>query len=207
MQRTSILLLLILLTMPAWAQVAIPGTFRTAPVQTTPDIYTPVLTPPEVSFGSGLSGPVVINRQPVLVAVPQGAPAEPSMAAAAAEPELSVAQAAANSRAITAQLHNDKAPFDFIVAPNADSLGSNSGESLGEIAASLRKGPPPTQRNFNNDDISRMNSSSGGNYAMPAGKAPQTQPQTEPKPPQPQQNQIDQKRQRTPFTPQMTAEE
>ncbi len=207
MQRASILLLLILLTMPAWSQVAIPGTFRTAPAQTTPDIFTPILTPPEVSFGSGLSGPVVINRQPVFVGVPQGAPAEPSMATGTAEPEMSVVQAAANSRAISAQLHAERAPFDFIVAPNSDSVGSGSGESLGEIAASLRKGPPPTQRNFNNDDISRMNSSSSGNYAMPAGKAPQTQQQTEPKPPQPQQNQIDQKRQRTPFTPQMTAEE
>jgi hypothetical protein len=199
MQRSFIALLLIFITAPVWAQNAIPGTFRTLPPQTTPDYFTPILTPPEVSFGSGVSGPVIVNRQAFAVTVPQGVSIEPSIAgqvAGQSEP-ITVVEAAANSRALSAQMH--EARFDFIVAPGSGSLYSGDDQSLGELAASIRKGPPPTQRNFTNDDISRMNGTSNGSFAMPANSAPKDDQQTVPKPPQQKKDQT--LNQHSPFAP------
>lgn len=198
MQRSFIALLLIFITAPVWAQNAIPGTFRTLPPQTTPDYFAPVLTPPEVSFGSGLSGPVIVNRQSFAVTAPQGVSIEPSIAAQS-EP-MTVAEAAANSRALSAHAREDER-FDFVVAPGSGSLYSGDTQSLGELAASIRKGPPPTQRNFTNDDISHMNGASNGNFAMPAGSPPKDQPQAQPKPQQQQKNQTEMKNQHSPFSP------
>ena len=195
MQRSAIALLLIFITAPVWAQNAIPGTFRTLPPQTTPDYFTPVLTPPEVSFGSGVSGPVIVNRQAFAVTAPSYVSLEPSIAAQS-EP-VTVAEAAANSRALSARVH-DAERFDFIVAPGTGSLYSGDEQSLGEVAASIRKGPPPTQRNFTNDDISRMNGTSNGNFAMPANSAPKDDQQAAPKPPQ---QKKDQTKVHSPFAP------
>lgn len=198
MQRSSIALLLIFITTPVWAQNAIPGTFHTLPPQTTPDYFTPILTPPEVSFGSAISGPVIVNRQSFAFSAPQTVSLEPSIAAQA-EP-VTVAEAAAYSRANSARVREESDRFDFIIAPGSGSLYSGEDQSLGELAASIRKGPPPTQRNFTNDDISRMNGTSSGNYAMPAGSAPKEQPPTEPKPPQQKKDQT-QNKPHSPFAP------
>jgi hypothetical protein len=196
MQRSFIALLLIFITAPVWAQNAIPGTFRTLPPQTTPDYFTPVLTPPEVSFGSGVSGPVIVNRQSYAVTVPQGVSIEPSIAAQS-EP-ITVAEAAANSRALNAHMR-EADRFDFIIAPGSGSLYSSDDQSLGELAASIRKGPAPTQHNFTNDDISRMNGTSNGNFAMPANSAPKDDQQTAPKPPHQKKDQT--LNQHSPFAP------
>jgi hypothetical protein len=197
MQRSAIALLLIFITAPVWAQNAIPGTFRTLPPQTTPDYFTPVLTPPEVSFGSGVSGPVIVNRQAFAVTAPSYVSLEPSLAAQS-EP-VTVAEAAANSRANSARVRDEADRFDFIIAPGSGSLYSGDDQSLGELAASIRKGPPPTQRNFTNDDISRMNGTSNGNFAMPANSAPKEDQQTTPIPPQQKKDQT--KNVHSPFAP------
>jgi hypothetical protein len=198
MQRSFTALLLIFVTSPVWAQSAIPGTFRTLPPQTTPDYFAPILTPPEVSFGSGISGPVVVNRQPLTVVAPSYIPVDPSIVAQAET--MTVADAAANSRANSARMREPER-FDFVIAPGAGSLYSGDNQSLGEMAAALRKGPPPTKRNFNNDDISRMNGTSSGNYAMPANSAPQDQPQAQPNPPQPKKDQTELNKPHSPFSP------
>ena len=197
MQRVWIVLLLIVIAAPIWAQTQIPGTFRVLPPQTTQSYYSPLLTPPQVSFGSGVSGPVVINSQPYTVVAPSDVQVEPSVAAQT----MTVAEAAANSRAQSA-LAREAEHFDFIVAPGSNLAPSGEDQSLGELAASLRKGPPPTQRNFTNDDISRMNGTSNGNFAMPAGAPPAGQPQAQPAPPQqPPKNQTEMKKQHSPFSP------
>ena len=198
MQRSAFALLLIFITAPVWAQNAIPGTFRTLPPQTTPDYFTPILTPPEVSFGSGVSGPVIVNRQPFAFTAPLTVSLEPSIAAQS-EP-ITVAEAAANSRANSARVREEAERFDFIIAPGTGSIYSGDDQSLGELAASIRKGPPPTQRNFTNDDISRMNGTSTGNFAMPANSAPSNDQQTAPKPPQQKKDQT-QNKPHSPFAP------
>jgi hypothetical protein len=198
MQRSFIALLLILITSPAWAQNAIPGTFRALQPQTTPDYFTPILTPPEVSFGSGLGGPVIVNRQSFAVTVPEGVSVEPSLAASSSSAPMTVAQAAANSRALSASAREAE-HFDFIIAPGSGSLYSGENQSLAELAASVRKGPPPTQRNFTNDDISHMNGTSNGGFAMPAGTPPKDQPQEQPQPPQPKKDQT--QNVHSPFSP------
>jgi hypothetical protein len=203
MQRSFIALLLIFITAPVWAQNSIPGTFRTPPPQTTPDYFTPILTPPEVSFGSGLSGPVIINRQPLTVVAPAYIPVETSVVAQAET--MTVAEAAANSRALSAHARETER-FDFVIAPGSGSLYSSEDQSLGELAASIRKGPPPTQRNFTNDDISRMNGTSNGNFAMPANSVPKDQQQAPPKPPQQKKDQTE--NQHSPFAaPPISAEQ
>jgi hypothetical protein len=204
MQRVWIVLLLIMIAAPVWAQSQIPGTFRVLPPQTTPSYYAPLLTPPSVSFGSGVSGPVVVNQEPLTLVAPYGVPVDASGMA----PEVTVAEAAANSRAQSAQMRGAE-HFDFIVATGSTLSPSGEDQSLGELAASLRKGPPPTQRSFTNDDISRMNGASNGNFAMPAGTPPAGQPQTQPAPPQqPPKNQTEMKKQHSPFSaPAVSAEQ
>lgn len=202
MQRSVIALLLIFITAPAWAQNAIPGTFRTLPPQTTPDYFTPILTPPEVSFGSGLSGPVIVNRQSFAVTAPPNTSIAPSIAAQS-EP-ITLAEAAAENRGLSARVREPER-FDFVVAPGSGSLYSGDDQSLGETAAALRKGPPPTQRNFTNDDISRMNGTSSGNFAMPANSAPKDKQQAPAKPPQQKKDQTE--NQHSPFSPPPTSAE
>ena len=192
MQRSALALLLLLITAPVWAQSTIPGTFRTLPPQTTPDYFTPILTPPEVSFGSAISGPVIVNRQAFAYSSPQTVSLEPSIAAQSES--MSVVEAAANSRANSARLKED-AKFDFIIAPNGGSVYSGEDKSLGEMAAALRKGPPPARRNFSNDDINRMNGTSNGEFGMPAGSAPPSQPKA------PQKNDQTQSKPHSPFSP------
>lgn len=206
MQRTFIALLLFLFTLPVWAQAPIPGTFnRTQPHPNT-DLYAvPVITTPQISFGSGLTPPVVVTGQTTLVSSPR-VEYEPSVISNQENENEEQPAVAYSARLKPMRL----APFDFVVAPtDGVALGESSEEapSLAEQAAALRKGPPPTQRNFTNDDINRMNQSSGGNFAMPAGNAPQQeQPQAQPTNPKPPKDQS-QDKPRSPFAPQVSAEE
>jgi hypothetical protein len=85
--------------------------------------------------------------------------------------------------------------FDYVVAPSAGAIsgmeptgGSVGDTSLGEVASSLRKGPPLAQRKFTNDDIARINGMTNKNYKMPGSSTeqplyPQQQPQQQAQPP------------------------
>lgn len=204
MQRTFLALLLFALTLPAWAQAPIPGTFNRTQPRPNTDLYAgPVITTPQISFGSGLTPPVVVTGQTTLVSSPH-VEYEPSMISNQENEEQPTMQAY-SGRLKAMRL----APFDFVVAPtDGVALGeSEEGPSLAEQAAALRKGPPPTQRSFTNDDINRMNQSSSGNFAMPAGNpAQEQQPQAQPTNPKPPKDQS-QEKPRSPFAPQVSAEE
>ena len=95
------------------------------------------------------------------------------------------------------------ARFDYVVAPTEGvNPGESEVESLGATADSIRKGPPPTQHTYTNQDIDRLNNSNG-NFSTPAAK-----PEQQPQPPsnvQPQKQQLDQNR-HSPFAPQLTAD-
>lgn len=196
--------LVFLLCSFASAQSAVPGTFSAQGTQPSAMAAGPLLTPPSVSYGSGLTPPTVVSGQTMLVSAPQSNMAEPSAVqqrvyAGYVTPVngyvpmptagfMPVAPAGNVNAANVA-----RARFDYIVAPSGSSdFGEASGTrvgdtSLGQLAASLRKGPPPTQRTFTNDDIARMNGVSGNNYQMPGASTTQpqypqqqTQPQLQP---------------------------
>lgn len=181
MQRIAFSLLLALGAVTAWAQTPIPGTFNSAPAQSTMIAAGPILTPPMVSFGSGLTPPIVVNSQAAYVAAPHASEAEPSMVStrnAANFPSF------ANSGAEMSGLGTapSRPRFDYVIAPNSGVYSGGEGVaaasgvgdvSLGQIAASMRKGPPPTQRTFTNEDIGRMNGVTNGNYTMPGASTPQ----------------------------------
>lgn len=200
MQRSTLTLLLLLLTATAWTQVPVPGTFTARPGSGTYVYGAPILTPPEASFGSGLTGPIVVNHVPIVVATPENVPVEPSAIAQSQD----IATAAAEQGAGAAPPR--RVAFDYIVAPSSGIYaGAASGvgdRSLGQVAESMRKGPPPTQRSFTNDDILRMNSVSNGGFPMPSGAAPQpqTQPPPQTQPQQPPHNRAGMQP-RSPFSP------
>lgn len=201
MHRIGTALLFLLMVSTAWAQSTVPGTFNSQAAQPTAVVAGPILTPPIVSFGSGLSAPTVINGQTAIVAgVPQ--PAIPETSAGGyvsgvngfvpmpTTPVVSVRPAGATTTQSGPLMQPVR--FDFIVAASPVSLtgseiadGGVGDPSLGRIAASLRKGPPPTQRNYTNDDIARI--SGATNNQMPGASTtqptyPQQQPQTNPQP-------------------------
>lgn len=187
MQRYVILSVLLLGTL-AWGQSAMPGTF-TQPVQSTAVMAGPLLTPPVVSLGSGLTTPTIVTGQTMFVSAPQSNFAWPSASQQrtyagyvtpangyvpmAAPMGISVIGPAESSLTARAAQTTGPARFDFIVAPRSTGIpgkihGSGVGDTnLGEFAAALRKGPPPTQRTFTNDDIARLNGVTNNNFQMP----------------------------------------
>ena len=192
MRRTGLLLVLIGAGGMAFGQ-ALPGTFTAqAPQPVTvvagPMYSAPLLTTPIVSFGSGLTPPVIVNGETTIMGAPRPSAASASMYGAQQEFQATSGQAVSQSTA-----ENQK--FEYVIAPG----GSNTGEGasgvgstdLGEKAAAMRKGPPPTQRTFTNQDIERMHS--GSNYPMPNENVAPANPTA-----QPQQTQQEK---RSPFTP------
>lgn len=197
MKRLGAALLFLFGVSSAWAQGPIPGTFNVQAGQPGVVVSGPLLTPPLVSFGSGLTPPVVINGQ--VASAPESSGAFPSMITIGQRPGYvstgSVFGIAAPtnvaSAAATQTQSQQPAYFDFVVAPNSGASSGGSGMAsgiggtdLGHVAASLRKGPPPTQRSFSNDDIARMNGVTNNNYQMPGASTeqpayPQQQPHSE----------------------------
>lgn len=164
MRRTGLLLVLIGAGGVAFGQ-ALPGTFTAqAPQPVTvvagPMYSAPLLTTPIVSFGSGLTPPVIVNGETTIMGAPR-----PS--AAAASMYQQEAQGASGQAVSQNPAENQK--FEYVIAPSGGTNGEVSSgvgtTDLGEKAAAMRKGPPPTQRTFTNQDIERMHSSS--NYPMP----------------------------------------
>lgn len=200
MQRTLTALLLFLFTLPAWSQ-SIPGTFNRMPPRRDVDLYSvPVITTPQISFGSGLTPPVVSLGQELVVSTPTGT----------YPPSLVLQQGESNEenrepgRWPRAHLRPEHIRFDYVVAPTEGvNPAQSETESLGEAADSMRKGPPPTQHTYTNQDIDRLNNSNQ-NFSTPSAK-PQEQPAQPPSNVQPQKQQL-QQNQRTPFAPQLTAD-
>lgn len=194
MQRFAIALLLLLAVSSMWAQTQIPGTFSAQPPQPTAIVAGPILTPPEVSYGAGLFGsPAVVNGLAYVVTAPQPTYVEPS---AIANTTRTLQNSGSNGTLGAGSLNTQTAAagpgyFDYIVAPRSgglagvESVAGNVGDpSLGQVAASLRKGPPPTQHLFTNDDIARLKGVTNNNYQMPGASTdqpayPQQQPHSE----------------------------
>ena len=210
MQRVGSALLFLLFVSAAWAQsTTIPGTFNTAPAQASAVVAGPLLTPPSISFGQGVNGPLVVNGQTAVITTAPNVNAAGYVAATeqnvvypgyvsgggyVAMPAAVTVPVENAAPVTTAQQPTVPRHFDYIVAPTIDTAtgmetpGGGVGDtSLGQIAATLRKGPPPTQRNFTNDDIARINGMTNNNYKMPAGteqpQAPEQQQQQQAKPP------------------------
>lgn len=207
-------MLFLLLVGSVRAQSAMPGTFTTPPIQTSAVVIGPILTPPLVSFGSGLTPPVVVNGQAMVVSAPMsnlispsavqqstyagyvnGSSGYVSMPTPLEVPVRNPVPTASESTKGTPARHKT-AYFEYVVAPSVSSFGieetgTGVGDTnLGQMADNLRKGPPPTQRNFTNDDIARLNGVTNDNYQMPGAITEQPvyprQQQSRPKQPQPQ---------------------
>jgi hypothetical protein len=185
-----------------------PGTF-TQPVQSSAVLAGPLLTPPVVSLGSGLTPPTVINGQTTFLSAPLSNLASSSafqqrtyagyvtptngyvpMPTPMALPIGSLGEKTNDSQAAQA---SKPVQFDFVVAPKSSGISGGLKDTgvgdtnLGELAATLRKGPPPTQRTFTNDDIARLNGVINNNFQMPAASTqqpsyPRQQPAEQPQP-------------------------
>ena len=182
----------------AWGQAPLPGTFNTQSGQPGLVVSGPILTPPLISLGSGLTPPVVVNGQASIVSAPQSTGVFPSMVTNQSQ---SGYVSTRTGIGMPSQMGEGETPaaqmsaqgtenFDYVVAPSsgtsAGSLMSSGvgGTNLGEIAASMRKSPAPTQRSFTNEDIARLNGLTNNNYQMPGASTeqpayPQQQPHSE----------------------------
>jgi len=201
MQRTLTALLLFLFTVPAWAQ-NIPGTFTRMQSRQDVDLYSiPLITTPQISFGSALTPPVLSIGQEIVVSTPTGT-YDPSLLTQEQEPEATSENSEPAYWPQRRMRPARMARFDYVVAPtDGVNPGESEGESLGAAADSMRKGPPPTQHTYTNQDIDRLNQSAPGNFTSPAAK-----PQQQPVQPnvQPQKEQL-QPNQHSPFATQLTA--
>jgi hypothetical protein len=206
MQRTLTALLLFLFTLPAWAQAPIPGTFTRMQPRRDIDLYSvPVITTPQISFGSALTPPVVSLRQEIVVSTPTGA-YDPSLLTRVPEPEeTSTSEESEQVYGPHQRVRPVRmARFDYVVAPEEGlNPGESEAESLGTAADSMRKGPPPAQHTYTNQDIDRLNQSAPGSFTSPAAKPQQEQTQP-PSNVQPQNEQV-RPSQRSPFVTQLTA--
>jgi hypothetical protein len=202
MQRTLTALLLFLFTLPAWAQAPIPGTFTRMQPRRDVDLYSvPVINTPQISFGSALTPPVVSLRQEIVVSTPTGT-YDPSLLTR--EPRETSEESESTYWPHERIRPVRMARFDYVVAPTEGvNPGESEGESLGTAADSMRKGPPPTQHTYTNQDIDRLNNSNG-NFSTPAAK-PQQQPEQPPSNVRPQNDQLRQN-QHSPFATQLTAD-
>lgn len=202
MKRVGATFLFLLGVSSAWAQVPIPGTFTSQTSQPGVIVSGPILTPPLVSFGSGLTPPVVVNGQAAIVSAPESTSAQPSMIMDNQRPPMPGYVSTGRVLGMAAKTNAAEAPaaqasaqstayFDFVVAPSS---GSSSGLSamasgvkdtdLGKVAASLRKGAAPAKRSFTNEDIARLNGVTNNDYPMPGASTdqpayPQQQPYSE----------------------------
>lgn len=206
MQRTLTALLLFLFALPTWAQ-SIPGTFTRMQARRDIDLYSiPVITTPQIAFGSALTPPVLSIGQQIVVSTPTGTYDPSLLTQGQQETETAVSEDSEQAywpnrpRMRRVQM----ARFDYVVAPTEGAgPGQSETESLGAAADSMRKGPPPTQHTYTNQDIDRMNQSSPGNFTSPAAK-PQQQPAQPIPNVQPQKDESPQN-QHSPFATQLTA--
>ncbi len=204
MQRTLTALLLFLFTVPAWAQAPIPGTFTRTQSRRDIDLYSiPLITTPQISFGSGLTPPVLSIGQEIVVSTPTGS-YDPSLLTT----QVSETTAEESEPAYWPQRRMRPARmahFDYVVAPtDGVNPGESESQSLGAAADSMRKGPPPTKHTYTNQDIDRLNQSAPGNFTTPTDK-PQQEPGQPPSNVQPQRQQL-QPNQQSPFATQLTAD-
>lgn len=202
MQRTLTALLLFLFTSPVWAQ-SIPGTFTRVQPRRDIDLYSiPLITTPQISFGSALNPPVLSIGQEVVVSTPTGT-YDPSLLTR--EPEATSEESEPAYWPPRRMRPVRMARFEYVVAPTeGPNPAQSEEESLGETADSMRKGPPPTKHTYTNQDIDRLNQSAPGNFTTPSAK-PQEQPAQPPSNVQPQKQQL-QQNQRSPFATQLTAD-
>ena len=204
MKRFWATLILLVAVGSAWGQAPLPGTFNTQSGQAGLVVSGPILTPPLVSFGSGLTPPVVINGQAAIVSAPQSTSVFPSMVTnqsqsgyVSTRSGIGVPSPIGAGETPAAQMSaQGTESFDYVVAPNSGTSAGSvmssgvGGTNLGEIAASIRKSPAPTQRSFTNEDIARLNGVTNNNYQMPGASTeqpayPQQQPHSEANAPMP----------------------
>jgi hypothetical protein len=145
------------------AQMPVGGTFST--VQAQPVFYgTPIVAPPIVSLGNGLTPTVITNRQPFVVGLSQYVPAE-----AVPPPVTNVSQITESEnpedQQTTAGGPKERRHFDFVVSKDEARSSDLSGDtrSLVEVAAATRKSrmAPAAGKAYTNDDVGRMNQKYG----------------------------------------------
>jgi hypothetical protein len=143
------------------AQMPVGGTFST--VQAQPVFYgTPIVAPPIVSLGNGLTPTVITNRQPFVVGAPQFTAQENSNAPTGT---AEAAEASQEQQPTTEGAQPTRRRFDFVVSSAGAQSSDLSGDtrSLVEVAAATRKSrmAPAAGKAYTNDDVGRMNQKYG----------------------------------------------
>ena len=157
--RTILGVAVVMLSVAMFAQMPVGGTFSN--VQAQPVQYgTPVMSPPIVSLGNGLTPTVITNRQPYVVGAPQFvAPETPSQVSSLENPEEPQTPSAGTQKT------PPRKRFDFVVTSGGVQSGAATGDtrSLVEVAATTRKSrvAPAEGKAYTNDDVSRMNQKYG----------------------------------------------
>jgi hypothetical protein len=162
--RTSLVLAAVLtVSIAACAQMPVGGTFSSVQAQPV-QFGTPVMSPPIVSLGNGLTPTVITNRQPFVVGAPQYVLPE-TVTVAGEETGAESPQEQQQTTGRTQQTHARRR-FDFVVSPGGTQPGASVGDTRGivEAAAATRKATritPMSGKAFTNDDVVRMNQKYG----------------------------------------------
>jgi hypothetical protein len=163
MMRTSFgIAVVVMVSVAMWAQMPVGGTFSN--VQAQPVQYgTPIMSPPTVTLGNGLTPTVITNRQPFVVGAPQFLRTEPVTAPVNAQPAESDNEQPATPGG--QQQRQARKRFDFVISSGGAQSGraANDSRSLVEVAAATRKAhiTPISGKVFTNDDVARMNQKYG----------------------------------------------
>jgi hypothetical protein len=179
------------ISMAMFAQMPVGGTFSN--VQTAqPVVYgTPIVSPPTMTLGNGLTPTVITNRQVFVVGAPQFVTQDNSNSSTGS------AGAGENSQEQQTTAGTQQAPvrrrFDFVVTSGGAGTSNVSGDtrSLVEVAAATRKThvTPAAGKAYTNDDVGRMNQKYGVQPQTTNPGTPETGTGQQPAPVQNQQNQ------------------
>jgi hypothetical protein len=180
-----------MISLAMFAQMPVGGTFSN--VQTAqPVVYgTPIVSPPTMTLGNGLTPTVITNRQVFVVGAPQFVTQDNSNASTGS------AGAGENSQEQQTTAGTQQAPvrrrFDFVVTSGGAGTSNVSGDtrSLVEVAAATRKThvTPAAGKAYTNDDVGRMNQKYGVQPQTTNPGTPETGTGQQPAPVQNQQNQ------------------
>jgi hypothetical protein len=180
-----------MISLAMFAQMPVGGTFSN--VQTAqPVVYgTPIVSPPTMTLGNGLTPTVITNRQVFVVGAPQFVTQDNSNSSTGS------AGAGENSQEQQTTAGTQQAPvrrrFDFVVTSGGAGTSNVSGDtrSLVEVAAATRKThvTPAAGKAYTNDDVGRMNQKYGVQPQTTNPGTPETGTGQQPAPVQNQQNQ------------------
>lgn len=154
MRHLLVLFGVVCVSLSAFAQATIPGTFSRQTSSNTIAVGGYVVAPPSIALGNGLSPAVVTNVPTVEVTSPQNVSAPAAPANLTTNPDRSNI----NGLAASPSKH-----FDYVVAGNETTYTASAedGHSLAEVATNLRRNRVQASKVFTNEDIKAMNERNG----------------------------------------------